>query len=48
MVEVVLCCDSVDFVLDIYLIDICVHPESCQMTLKLVVGATVCTVSSER
>ena len=33
---------------DIYLIDICVHPESCQMTLKLLVGATVCTVSSER
>ena len=38
---------SISF-LDVCLIDICVHPESCQITLKMLVSAIMCTVSSEQ
>ena len=43
-------CDVIQWIsfLDIYLINICVHSELYQMALKLLVGATMCTVSSER
>ena len=44
MVQVVLFCDSIDFVfLNISLINICMHPKSCELTLKLLVGAPMCS-----